>query len=145
MAGDPRVQELLARLRDRYLESVAGKSDALALALCRHLTEQDEEHRWRDALLSDAAPFKPASPAPRLTADGETSLELAIRLAHSMVGSGASYGFPDITDRARVIETALRALPEESSHRLAMLLDALQQALQLREAIQGISETTPFG
>jgi HPt (histidine-containing phosphotransfer) domain-containing protein len=135
MADDPQAQELLARLRDRYLESVSGKSDALALLLCRCLAEEDNEHSWCNANLSH--PDESASPvAPRSNAAGETSLAQATRLAHSMVGSGASYGFPGITAHARIIEEALSGLPSESVSRLAALFDALFRALQLREDIR---------
>src|SRR5690349_16067920 len=115
---DESHEEILARLRDRYLESVNGKADALALLLCRCVTEQDDKHSWADALLSDAASSPPGTTsAPRVNAAGESALTQATRQAHSMVGSGASYGFPGITTRARVIEETLRALPEEPAER----------------------------
>ena len=138
MADNAEVEELVAQLRGRYLESVERKSDALVLLLCRFLAEQDNEHSWAHTILSNEGLSPSVAPSSAyVNLAGETCLAQATRMVHSMVGSGASYGLPGITTRARVIENALRVLPAESEDRLSTLIDTLNAALQLRAAIRG--------
>lgn len=66
-------------------------------------------------------------------------LESMRHIAHTLAGSGATFGYPAITDAARVLNSALRQLIQNPGHpcdwpamaiMLENLRDACRQALQ---------------
>lgn len=120
-----REDELLARLRGPYLESAGGKTEDLARLLCRVIAQLD------------AAPK--VEPADK---DGEDPpLVQALRLAHSLAGSGKSYGLPEISTRAREIEREIECrLRAEAPDDPSALLDPLHHTLELRAAILRIKD-----
>lgn len=60
-------------------------------------------------------------------------LTTLLRLVHTLVGSGATFGLPDVSHAAREMETALKSLgvfepTAELSARIRPLLDTLKRA-----------------
>ena len=110
-------RELLVRMRGPYLESAGQKIQEAAVLLCRAIADGDPGQ-------------------PEVSDRGENPLARAMRLAHSLVGSGASYGLPGVTTRARVIESQLKAVLEgEGSGDASTLFEPLCNALELRRLI----------
>ncbi len=118
-APDSREAALLERLRAKYLQGATAKVGELALLICQLLLD--------------------AEAGQTLLLQGESPLALAARCAHSLAGSGGSYGFPGITRRARCVERSLERVPEDASP-AALLLDALTETLALRSDLRHTEE-----
>jgi HPt (histidine-containing phosphotransfer) domain-containing protein len=125
-ASDPFVG-----LRALYLQNSAMKATALVLFLSRCAADLDRQS-------SIAETYRQPSPSMKqpALASLETSGDLsdAIRLAHNFVGTGASYGFSEITDQARLIEQRLLQVKTETN--LDDLLCVLGDACALQETIR---------
>ncbi|MBW3622331.1 MAG: Hpt domain-containing protein [Armatimonadetes bacterium] len=126
---------LLDRMRGPYLESVSRKVEALAVLLCRSLAEGS----------ADAPEERSSSPSSDDSTGVESPLQEALRLAHSMAGSGASYGFPGISTRSRALEREIHAYlqRDEESPDLSALLDLLLRVLHMRSALTRATEGDP--
>ena len=107
---------LLARLRNTYLENAGQKAEDTAVLLCRVIAARAEGRSEAEA--SEEGP-----------------LEQAMRLAHSLAGSGASYGLPGITARAREIEDALRETLQSGNGETSALIEPLAKTMELRRLI----------
>ena len=95
--SSPDLERQLVELRRGYAERLPARAETLAAAAA------DLSQRW----------------------DPAAATELKRQL-HNLAGSGASYGFPDISHAARVAEDACAAaLDAGASPALASLLDAL--------------------
>lgn len=108
----------LAAMRGPYLASAGGKATEIVKLLCRCVIDESEVSLQNDPDENEESP-----------------LVRATRLAHSLAGSGASYGFPEVSAQARQIEQALKALPEGENDRLRALLETLATAIALRSGL----------
>ena len=80
MSNNDDIQHKLVELKDNYLASLPEKLKQL-------------ENHWNDLL---------ANP------DNNEQQQTTVRAFHTLAGSGASFGFPDITELSREIENTLK-------------------------------------
>lgn len=95
--GNVSIAKIMAPLRERYLESLSPICDDL-----KNMLHGLQEARMSPALVDHLA-----------------------RLAHNIAGSGGSYGFPDISWKARALEECLRGQSVDRDEIIALLRELI--------------------
>ncbi|MFP4611254.1 MAG: Hpt domain-containing protein, partial [Thiohalophilus sp.] len=99
------IQHRLKQLHNNYARQLPAKIETI-------------QHGWQ--ALAD-----------NMTADG---LQQLMRQCHTLAGTGASYGFPQVTEHCRAIEQLLRAVIEQERSPDATLSQQINHHLmQLKE------------
>ncbi|MDH3405706.1 MAG: diguanylate cyclase [Gammaproteobacteria bacterium] len=112
-------------------ENIREQLTALRQEYIRRLPERlgEIEAEWADLLREDW--------------DAE-KLRIMHRHAHSLVGSGATFGFPPVSDSARLVEQTLKELsekPRPTDHTIENKLESL--LMELRKAVIQASRELP--